>query len=142
MTPTERALVAELFDRLAKLENIERDSQADRAIAEGLTRAPNAIYPLVQTVLLQDQALKDADARIRELEAASGGTPREGSFLDTMRDTMSGRREQPRGSVPSVRGGLSVNIGTNASGTPFAFRFVPRHRRGIGRRRHWRSIAA
>ena len=107
MTPTEREMVADLFDRLAKLENAARDPQADRAIADGLARAPNAIYPLVQTVLVQDQALKDADARIRELEAALGEAPREGGFLDTMRGAMFGRRDEPRGSVPSVRAGAA-----------------------------------
>lgn len=113
MTPTERTLVADLFDRLAKLENAERDPQAERAIAEGLAHAPNAIYPLVQTVLLQDQALKDADARIRELENGGGVAPRDGGFLDGMRDTMFGRREQPRGSVPSIRPGVSSNADAN-----------------------------
>ena len=97
MTPQERQMVSELFDRLAKLENTHRDPDAARAIADGLARAPNAIYPLVQTVLVQDEALKRADARIRELsgDAASAG----GGFLDTMRNTLTGAR----GSVPSVR---------------------------------------
>ncbi|MBI4273459.1 MAG: DUF2076 domain-containing protein [Rhizobiales bacterium] len=107
MTPTEREMVADLFDRLAKLEKTERDPQAERAIADGLAHAPNAIYPLVQTVLVQDQALKNADARIRELEAALGEAPREGGFLDNMRNTMFGRRDEPRGSVPTVRAGVA-----------------------------------
>jgi hypothetical protein len=97
MTPQERQLVAELFDRLARLKDAPRDADAERAIAQGLARAPNAIYPLVQTVLVQDEALKRADARIRELEG--GDEPREsGGFLDTMRNALSGR-----GSVPTVR---------------------------------------
>jgi hypothetical protein len=98
MTPQERQLVAELFDRLETLEQTPRDPEAERAIAEGLARAPHAPYALVQTVLVQDEALKRADARIREL----GGDeePPEGrSFLDTMRETLTGRR----GSVPTVR---------------------------------------
>jgi uncharacterized protein len=105
MTPQERQLVAELFERLAALENEPRDPEAERVIREGLARAPHAIYPLVQSVLVQDEALKQADARIRELE----GYPPEGEqkprgFLDTMRDALMGR-EEPRGSVPSVRSG-------------------------------------
>src|SRR5262245_53429080 len=68
MTPQERQLIAELFDRLASLENKPRDPDAERAISEGVARAPHALYPLVQTVLLQDEALRAADARIRELE--------------------------------------------------------------------------
>jgi len=66
MTPQERQLVDELFDRLAKLETMPRDKDAERTIADGLARAPQAVYPLVQTVLVQDEALKRADARIRD----------------------------------------------------------------------------
>jgi uncharacterized protein len=107
MTPQERQLVAELFDRLASLEGERRDPDAERVIAEGLSRAPNATYALVQSVLVQDEALKRADARIRELEANLGvEPPREsGGFLDNMRDAVFGRRDEGRGSVPTVRPG-------------------------------------
>jgi Uncharacterized protein conserved in bacteria (DUF2076) len=70
MTPEERNLVIELFDRLATLEDAQRDPEAERLIRDGLRQAPNAPYALVQTVLVQDEALKRADARIRELEGA------------------------------------------------------------------------
>ena len=103
MTPQERQLVDDLFDRLSKVENAPRDPDAVAAIAHGLRIAPNAIYPLVQTVLLQDEALKRANAHIQELEAASAPQQdRGGGFLDTMRDTILGQ-SQPRGSVPNVR---------------------------------------
>ncbi|PYF04461.1 hypothetical protein BJ122_103114 [Rhodopseudomonas faecalis] len=105
MTPQERQLIDELFERLARVENAPRDREAAAAIAEGLRYAPNAVYTLVQTVLLQDEALKRADARIKELEA--GPAPQQpehgGSFLDTMRSTLFGGGEQPRSSVPNVR---------------------------------------
>jgi len=105
MTPQERELVTELFDRLATLENAPRDAEAERAIIEGLRRAPNAAYSLVQTALVQDEALKRADARIRALEAQLGedAAPQAGGFLDNMREALLGRREPQRGSVPSVR---------------------------------------
>ena len=60
MTPQERQLIDELFERLAKVENAARDPEAMSAIMQGLRNAPNAIYPLVQTVLLQDEALRRA----------------------------------------------------------------------------------
>jgi uncharacterized protein len=125
MTPQERQLVTELFERLENLENTPRDREADAAIAEGLRYAPNAIYPLVQTVLVQDEALKRADARIRALEAEldGPGEARQGGFLDSMRDTLFGR-EQPRGSVPPVRpegGPMGVPPGfrTGAASEPY-----------------------
>ena len=114
MTPQERQLVIALFDRLASLEGDRRDPEAEHAIAEGAARAPNAIYPLVQTVLVQDEALKRADARIQELEAALGETPRRGGgFLDSMRDALQGRGAAFRGSVPSVA--AKWNSGQTAS---------------------------
>jgi uncharacterized protein len=106
MTPQERQLLNELFERLASLENAPRDPDAVDAINHGLERAPNALYPLVQTVLVQDEALKRADARIRELESELGVQPETGGqkagFLDNMRETLLGGRER-QGSVPSVR---------------------------------------
>jgi hypothetical protein len=103
MTPQERQLVAELFDRLATLEGNKRDPQAEALINEGARHAPNALYALVQTVLVQDEALRSADERIRELEGggASGQGNSPGGFLDNMRETFMGRR----GSVPSVGAG-------------------------------------
>jgi hypothetical protein len=102
MTPQERQMIDDLFDRLAKLESAPRDPDAIAAIAQGLRQAPNAVYPLVQTVLVQDEALKRANSRIQELEA--GGAPAQqpsGGFLDSMRGAIFGQ-EQPRGSVPNV----------------------------------------
>jgi hypothetical protein len=102
MTPQERQMIDELFDRLARLESAPRDPDAAAAIAQGLRRAPNAVYPLVQTVLLQDEALKRANSRIQELEGAGRGDQQQsGGFLDSMRDAIFGQN-QPRGSVPNV----------------------------------------
>jgi uncharacterized protein len=100
MTPEEANLIKELFNRLYTLEKNQRDPEADGLIQEGLQYAPNAPYALVQTVLVQDEALKRANARIQELEggAGAGAPPRDTSFLGGMRDSLLGRR----GSVPSV----------------------------------------
>ena len=113
MTPQERELVADLFNRLAELERSPRDADAERAIRDGLSRAPNAVYALVQTVLLQDEALKVADQRIAELEdtlaQAQSGDRRSGGFLDSMRDSFLGR-EPSRGSVPPVGGDRPMGV--------------------------------
>ncbi|MCG6207807.1 DUF2076 domain-containing protein [Rhodopseudomonas sp. HC1] len=107
MTPQERQLVDDLFERLARLESAPRDPDAAAAIAQGQRIAPNAIYGLVQTVLVQDEALKRAHERIQQLEAgdrAPEGNPG-GGFLDTMRDAIFGQnpnQASQRGSVPNV----------------------------------------
>ena len=111
MTPQERQLIDDLFDRLARLENSPRDASAERAIAEAAQRAPHALYALAQTVLVQDEALKQAEARIRDL-SGEAAEPAGGGFLDTMRNTLSGR-----GSVPSVRGSGTPDPRWNSGGT-------------------------
>jgi hypothetical protein len=103
MTPQERQLIDDLFDRLAKLENAPRDPEAMSAIMQGLRSAPNAVYALVQTALVQDEALKRANSRIQELEAGHASEQNQaGGFLDSMRDKIFGQN-QPQGSVPNVR---------------------------------------
>src|SRR5690349_6060064 len=103
MTPQERQLIDELFDRLAKVESAPRDAEAMSAIMQGLRSAPNAIYPLVQTVLLQDEALRRAAERIQQLEQGQGQEQAQsGGFLDSMRDKLFGQSGQSRGSVPNV----------------------------------------
>src|SRR6185312_3148625 len=104
MTPQERQIVDDLFDRLAKLENNPRDPDAEDAIADGWDRAPNAAYALVQTVIVQEEALKRANERIQQLEAqlgsSSGHPTQSGSFLDSARAAMQAGEGGGRGSVP------------------------------------------
>jgi uncharacterized protein len=69
MQPEERDLIAGLFSRLNGFEAQPRDPEADRLIAQSISAQPGAPYLLVQTVLVQEQALKAAQARIAELEA-------------------------------------------------------------------------
>jgi hypothetical protein len=102
MTPQERQLVDDLFTRLSGVDNVPRDPDAVAVISDGLRRAPNALYTLIQTVLVQDEALKRAHDRIQQLEDnGAGNQAPSGGFLDSMRDTMFGKSE-PRGSVPNV----------------------------------------
>ncbi|MBY0380842.1 MAG: DUF2076 domain-containing protein [Xanthobacteraceae bacterium] len=109
MTPQERQLIDDLFSRLEKLEGTPRDTDAESAIMQGLRRAPNATYALVQMTLLQDDALKRAGSRIQELEAQLADEQpqqqpqNQGSFLDSLRGSFFGSGPAPsRGSVPNV----------------------------------------
>jgi uncharacterized protein len=108
MTPQERQLVDDLFDRLSGMESAPRDPNAMAAIAQGLRIAPNAVYALVQTVLVQDEALKQAHHRIEELENQSAPPQTQGGgFLDNMRGAIFGQGQSQgsasQGSVPNVR---------------------------------------
>jgi uncharacterized protein len=72
MQAQERELITGLFDRLQPFEAQPRDGEAEALIRDLVGRQPSAPYLLVQTVLVQEQALKAAQARIAELEAKAG----------------------------------------------------------------------
>ncbi len=92
MQQQERDLIADLFGRLQQYESQPRDAEAERLIASYVTRQPAAPYLLVQTVLVQEEALKQARARIAELEGKASG---QGSFLGNA------PRPGPWGSAPA-----------------------------------------
>lgn len=75
MQAEERDLIADLFNRLKGFETQPRDGEAANFIGALIAQQPGAPYLLTQTVLVQEQALKAAQARIAELEgkAQSGG---------------------------------------------------------------------
>ena len=82
MQSQERDLITGLFGRLQQFEAQPRDGEAEALIREQVARQPGAPYLLVQTVLVQEQALKAAQERIAELEAkASAPVPAAPSFL-------------------------------------------------------------
>lgn len=77
MQQQERDLIAGLFGRLQPFENQPRDAEAERLIADYVSRQPAAVYLLTQTAIVQEEALKQAKARIAELENKASET----SFL-------------------------------------------------------------
>jgi hypothetical protein len=92
MQQQERDLIADLFDRLQRFENQPRDPEAERLIASYVDRQPSVAYLLTQTVIVQEEALKQAQARIAELESKAGQT----SFLG------SAPKVGPWGSAPAA----------------------------------------
>ena len=102
MRPEERELIQDLFDRIGATTTESTDRDADRLIRDAVARNPNAPYVLVQTVLLQEEALRRADERIRELQEVQAASDDRGSrsFLDSARD--SGRRFGQSGGGGSV----------------------------------------
>ncbi len=138
MTPQERQMIDALFDRLASVESAPRDPEAEAAIAQAWQRAPNASYALVQTVLVQDEALRRAHERIEALEERGAAEPApSGSFLDSMRDTLFGQGQR-RGSVPPVpppgdtSGGPAWNTGQVLGRAGAAEPYSPQQPQGGG----------
>jgi uncharacterized protein len=80
MQQQEHDLIADLFSRLQQYESQPRDAEAERLIASYVARQPASPYLLVQTALVQEEALKQARARIADLESRTQASG-QGSFL-------------------------------------------------------------
>jgi hypothetical protein len=108
MTPDERQLINGLFDRMRGYDLPQKDREAEALINQAVRAMPDAPYMLVQSVLVQEQALEAANARVEELEARvrelEGAQPQQGggSFLGGL---FGGARPEPErrvGSVPAI----------------------------------------
>jgi hypothetical protein len=124
MTPEDRQLISGLFDRMREFGSLEKDGDAETLIRQSVQQNPDAPYMLVQSVLVQEHALQQADARIRQLEqqlqdAESQRAPASsGGFLGGLfggGNTAPPRPQMNRGSVPPA-GDRSGPIGAPARG--------------------------
>jgi hypothetical protein len=68
MTPQEKELITTLLDRLRNTGSQPKDSEAEALIRQALVAQPDMPYYLVQTVLIQDLSLHNAQNRIAQLE--------------------------------------------------------------------------
>jgi hypothetical protein len=125
MQSEERELITGLFGRLQPFEAQPRDGEAEALIKDLAARQPAAPYLLVQTVLVQEQALKAAQERIAELEARAGAAPAASSgFLGSAPKIgpwgatggASAAPAGPRPSVPSTRSPLQAAVGPQQGG--------------------------
>jgi hypothetical protein len=77
MEPQERDLITTLLTRLQSAGSAgqPKDAEADQLIRQAMTQMPDAPYYLVQTVLIQDLSLHNAQNRIAELEKQVASLP-------------------------------------------------------------------
>ena len=75
MSPEERQMLADLFERVRGAAANPRDPQAEAFINDAVRALPYAPYVLAQTVLVQQHALEAAGQRIAELEAQAKAAP-------------------------------------------------------------------
>lgn len=73
LTRQDRDAIDGLFERLEDAERRggPRDAEAEALIRQKIARQPAAPYYLAQTVVVQQEALKEAERRIEELEGRS-----------------------------------------------------------------------
>jgi len=123
MQSEERELITGLFGRLQPFESQPRDGEAEALIKEAVARQPAAPYLLVQTVLVQEQALKAAQERIAELEARAGAAPAASGFLGAAPKIgpwgAPAAAAAPRASVPPTRSPLQAAVAPQGGGGGF-----------------------
>ncbi|HEV2300796.1 MAG TPA: DUF2076 domain-containing protein [Stellaceae bacterium] len=68
MIPQEKDLITTLLERLKGAAGQPKDPEAEALIRQAMSEQPDAPYFLVQTVLIQDISLHNAQNRIAELE--------------------------------------------------------------------------
>jgi uncharacterized protein len=122
MTPDERQLITDLFERMRSVGLSEKDREAEALISQSVRQFSDAPYMLVQSVLVQEQALQQAEQRIQELEQQldsleRGGQSGSGSFLGGL---LGGSRPaappaRGQGSVPAT-GRQSAGFGSEPRG--------------------------
>ena len=104
MTPQEKDLITTLLERLKGVEGQQKDAEAETLIRQAITEQPDAPYYLVQTVLIQDISLHNAQNRIADLEkrAADAQQRPAGSFLGGLFGRSQPAPAPASGSVPSA----------------------------------------
>jgi hypothetical protein len=95
MTPQERDLLTNLVDRLRQAPAQDIDQEAQSMIADLVRDKPDTPYVLAQTVLIQDYALHQAQARIAQLEQQAKGQHHEGGFLSSIFGSSKPAQPQP-----------------------------------------------
>jgi hypothetical protein len=68
MTPEEQNLISSLFERLRKADTAPKDPDAERLIRQKVAEFPAAPYLLVQSLLVLEHAVANAQTRIADLE--------------------------------------------------------------------------
>jgi uncharacterized protein len=94
MDRNEREIIDDLFGRLDEAERRAgpRDGAAERLIRDHLARQPAAPYYMAQALVVQQEALARAQARIEQLEREGGGGFLGGLFGGGERNAAHARR--------------------------------------------------
>lgn len=106
MTPQERQMLADLFERVRTNAAGPRDPEAEGFIGDAVQALPHAPYVLAQTTLVQQHALEAAAQRIAELEARVAQTaaaPADTGFLGNLGKSLFGGGSAASAAPPPPR---------------------------------------
>jgi uncharacterized protein len=100
MDGNDKKAIEDLFARLTEVERqgMARDGEAEAFIRDQISVHPGAPYYMAQTIVVQEQALQAAQARIEALEQQQQSAPESGGFLGGL----FGGGQRPSGRVPSI----------------------------------------
>ena len=112
MTPQERQVLADLFERIRSAAAAPRDAEAEAFIAEAVRAQPYAPYLLAQTALVQQRALDAAAQRIQALEAKTTQPAQESGFLGNLGRSLFG------GGPPAQQPGYDASAYQRAAAPP------------------------
>jgi hypothetical protein len=121
MDHQDRQAIEQLFGKLAQVEgqSVSPDAQAAEFIRSQTARQPNAPYYMAQTIVVQEQALNAAQARIADLEHQLSSRPAGGGgFLSGLFGSgQSQTRPQPHQSYqPQPMQGLPPHMAPGMGG--------------------------
>jgi hypothetical protein len=121
MDDNERQVIDELFEKIRSVEDRSggRDGEAEARIRDHIGRQPAAPYYMAQTILVQQQALAAAEARIDDLERQVSERA-SGSFLSGL---FGGTSRPGFRRTPSPSSGWDPRVAAYAD---------PHHRQGGG----------
>ncbi|MFP8966205.1 DUF2076 domain-containing protein [Pokkaliibacter sp. CJK22405] len=119
MNTQERQLIDHLFERLKKAseQSPYRDDAAEQKINQHLSSQGHAGYYMTQVLLVQEETLKQAQAKIAELEQQLQERPKEqGGFLSGLFGLNAGQPSASQNAASPSQG--AANASSNAWGRP------------------------
>ncbi len=128
MSPEERQMISGLFDRMRQQGGIDKDRDAEALIRDSVRQMPDAPYMMVQTVLVQEMALQQAQQQVEDLEdrvrslEAQAAKPQQssGSFLGGLFGGGAKPSAVPStGMAPRQSSGFGSAAGGARSGSPW-----------------------
>jgi uncharacterized protein len=105
MTPQEAQMLQDLVRKIRQTALTEKDPDAEALLMDGLTRDPDALYKLAQTVLVQNLALNQARMQIEQLRQQAVPAAPAPARASTFLGSLLGHHEPPPPpaySVPSA----------------------------------------
>jgi hypothetical protein len=95
MSPEEKQVITGIFDRLRQAENMPRDAEAERFIADQIKAQPYAPYVMAQAIHMQEQALGSLQTQMQDMQQQ----------IAQLQGQLAQSAQQPKGFLSGLFGG-------------------------------------